>query len=162
MSKSVYQWRPRTRFTIDPQVAGEELEKIKGHNSGDITPDMVVAAASETTSPLHALFEWNDAKAAQQQRLYVAGLLIKSVVVTVLPANDSEPKAVNVTVRSSTAPAGAAAARVVSEAELQAQRVEKGWAELDRWLKTYGALHEFAQVAGVVNVLTAQRQSKAA
>jgi len=162
MTKSVYQWRPRTKFDIDAQVAGEELDRIKGHNSGDLTPDMVIKAAEDTKSPLHGVFEWDDSKAAHQHRLTVAGQLIRSIVVTITPASDAAPKPINVTITPAASGGGTAAARVVSEAELHAQRVERGWADLDKWIRTYGALPEFAQVAGVVQVLSAQRPSKAA
>lgn len=158
--KAVYQWRPRTRFTIDPQVAGEELEKIKGHNSGDLTPEMVVSAATSPNSPLHAAFEWNNAKAAQQQRLHVAGLLIRSVVVTVTPSNDSSPEPVKVTVTSAAGPSGNAAARVISAEELHAKKVQRGWDELEQWHKQYGGLSEFAGVGSAVSAFLSVRASE--
>jgi hypothetical protein len=159
MSNSVYTWRPRTEFKVDAQVAGEELAKIKGHNSGDLTPEMVVKAAQDVKSPLHAVFEWDDAKAAQEQRLTQARLLIRSVVVTVTPANDSAPQPVSATLTS--APGGTGSAHVVTEAELHQAKVKRGWDGLDQWLKTYGALPEFAQVAGVLGALM-PKESKAA
>jgi hypothetical protein len=162
VSKTVYQWRPRANFNIDPQVAGEELAKIKGHNSGDLTPEMVLKAAADKASPLHAAFEWDDAKAAEQQRLYVAGNLIRSVVVTISGPVTQKAAPVKVSVTETPTKNGTAAARVVSEAELQQKRIERGWTELDKWLKAFGDLPEFAQIAGVIGVLTTQRQSKAA
>jgi hypothetical protein len=161
-TKAVYTWRPRTEFNIDAQVAGEELARIKGHNSGDLTPDMVVKAAEDAKSPLHSVFEWDDAKAAQQQRMSTAKLLIRSVVVTVAPANTNTAESVNVSVSSAANAGGAGPARVVTEAELHQQRVQRGWEGLDQWVKTYGNLPEFTQVAGVLGVLVSQRPAKAA
>lgn len=160
-TKSVYQWRPRTRFNIEAQIAGEELEKIKGHNSGDLTPEMVVQAASQATSPLHGLFEWNDAKAAHQNRLHVAGILIKSIVVTVAAAEKGEPTPVNVTVTKASGEGGTASARVVSEAELHAKRITKGWNDLDKWIASYGALPEFAQISAVIKALVPAKDKAA-
>lgn len=150
-TKSVYQWRPRTKFDIDAQVAGEELAKIKGHNSGDLTPDMVLKAAEDKASPLHGVFEWDNDKAAHQHRLSTAGLLIRSVVVTVMPANDASPTPVSLTVTA--APTGGGTAQVVSEADLRKKKVGRGWSALEGWLKEYGAMPEFAQIGGVLTAL---------
>lgn len=157
---SVYTWRPRTKFNIDAQVAGEELAKIKGHNSGDLSPEMVVNAAKEPSSPLHAVFEWDNDKAAHQHRLTTAGLLIRSIVVTVTPANDSSPKPVSAIVTP--APAGGGTAAVVSEAELHKKKFDRGLKALDEWIATYGGMPEFAQVAAVLGALMPKKESKAA
>jgi hypothetical protein len=158
---SVYQWRPRTMFNIDPQVAGIELDKIKGHNSGEITPEAVVKAAEPETSPLHILFEWDDAKAAAQQRLTTAGLLIRSIVVTVTSATPSAPRPINVSVAAAPSETGAAAARVVSEAEQRAAKVVAGWDDLQRWMSKYSAMPEFAQIAGVLSALLPKKDKAA-
>lgn len=155
---SVYQWRPRMKFNIDPQVAGIELEKIRGHNSGDLSPEAVVKSAEPETSPLHALFEWDDAKAAVQQRLSTANLLIRSIVVTVTSAGPQAPQPINVSVTASAAPGGTASARVVSEAELHQAKVQRGWEELGKWLKTYSGLPEFEQIGGVVQAMLPKEQ----
>jgi hypothetical protein len=141
------------KFNIDPQIAGAELDKIKGHNSGEITPEAVVKAAEPATSPLHALFEWDDAKAAVQQRLTTANLLIRSIVVTVTSAGPQAPQPINVSVTAAPASGGTASARVVSEAELHQAKVQRGWEELGKWLKTYSTLPEFEQIGGVVQAL---------
>lgn len=154
MSKNVYQWRPRTKFDIDPQLAGQELEKIKGHNSGEVTPEAVIKAAEAATSPLHSLFEWDDAKAAQQQRLTTAGLLIRSIVVTIVSEGPQEPTEMTVAVTEDAPQSqGSAAVHVLSEAELHASKVERGRTELQKWIATYAGLPEFAQIGGVLAAL---------
>lgn len=50
---------------------------------GTLTPDAVVADAEKTTSPLHGLFEWDDAVAAREHRLDQARQIIREVLVTV-------------------------------------------------------------------------------
>lgn len=53
------------------------LEELAQAEDG-LTPSNVVEDAKDPTSPLHALFEWNDAKAAERQRLDTARLVIRS------------------------------------------------------------------------------------
>jgi hypothetical protein len=157
---AVYLWRPRAKFNIDATVAGEELSRIKGHNSGDLTPEMVLKAAENKSNPLHSVFEWDDAKAAQQQRLYIAGQLIKSIVVTITGPEATAPTSVNVNITSAAA-TQASSAQVVSEAELHQKKVTRGWDALENWSKTYGALPEFAQINAVLQALL-PKTSKAA
>jgi hypothetical protein len=45
---------------------------------------------------------------------------------------------------------------------LRQRKIERGWSALDGWTKEYGSLPEFAQVAGVLSVMVAQRPAKAA
>lgn len=50
---------------------------------GRLTPEDVVHAASDRSSPLHGLFEWDDKKAAHSHRLTQARRLIRGVRVVV-------------------------------------------------------------------------------
>lgn len=158
---SVYQWRPRMKFNIDPQLAGTELEKIRGHNSGDLSPEAVLKAAEQETSPLHPLFDWDNDRAAHQHRLGTANLLIRSIVVTVTSAGPQTPQPINVSVTASTAAGGTASARVVSETELHQAKVQRGWEELDKWTKIYAGLPEFAQIGMVLSAFLPKKDKAA-
>jgi hypothetical protein len=153
--KSVYQWRPRTSFPVDVQKAGEELDKLRGHNSGDLTPEAVVEAARSAESALHGAFEWDDSKAAQQHRLQQATQLIRAVIV--IAAGDGKPQEVKVSVVDTPTGGGTSTARVIPPEELHRQRVDKGWKELSEWHKQYGALSEFAAVGAMIGGLIAAR-----
>lgn len=59
----------------------ERLEQIRKLNAGRLTPEAVVEDARDEESPLHASFEWDDAKAAADHRLNQARTLIRSVKV---------------------------------------------------------------------------------
>lgn len=155
--KAVYQWRPRTTFNVDPQVAGEELEKIRGHNSGELTADAVVKAAAEKASPLHALFDWNDATAAHEYRLSQAGTLIRSIVVTVTKGDEPQTEPLKVTVKREPRAGGAAAAKVIPPEELRRRRLERAWEELAAWRQQYGDLAEFAAVGAMLDGLLATK-----
>lgn len=64
----------------DAQIARvRELETARG----EITPRAVVEDAKDKDSPLHSLFEWNKAKAAEAHWLQVAREVIGSVTLIV-------------------------------------------------------------------------------
>lgn len=141
-------------------MAGEELEKLRGDNSGDLDPAAVVEAARKRTSPLHSAFEWNDSKAATAHRLQQAGRLISALIVTVVNEQGTtvaESISVNVKRGRSARGEGATTAHVFSAEELSAQRLKKGWSELEQWLSTYGGLPEFTTLSTVVGGFLAAR-----
>jgi len=83
MKKMIYAFKENSiKFDVDAQLAGETIEAIKEKNCGQVTPDDVVSAARDEENPLHNVFDWDDASAANKQRLHIARLLIGSIVVT--------------------------------------------------------------------------------
>lgn len=67
-------------------IPGEQREAVRARlaaleiaGGGRLTPDAVVEDARDPQSPLHDLFEWDDAKAAYQHRLDQARAIITSV-----------------------------------------------------------------------------------
>lgn len=62
--------------------ARDELERIYGRD-GFLTPEQVLAEASDATNPLHSHFEWDDSEAAARYRLDQARGLIRSCKITV-------------------------------------------------------------------------------
>lgn len=66
------------------QEVAEALRAIAVANGGKITPEMVVDAARDTSSPLHEHFTWDDEKAAGAFRLVEARALIRSVRVDIV------------------------------------------------------------------------------
>jgi len=155
--KKAYTFKPRVSFPIDAQTAGEALDKIRGHNSKELTPEAVVDAAKDKSNPLHAVFEWDDGKAGHQFRLQQANTLIRSVVVTVSRETTSSAP-MSVSVSESAKPSTTAS--VVSAEELHKQRVDRGWADLAAWQKTYGSVPEFAGVAAALTGFFAMRQAE--
>jgi len=65
------------------QAVGEEIDKIKYENNGILKPRFVIEAAKNSNNPLHEMFEWNDEKAAELQRLQFARGIISSLVIEV-------------------------------------------------------------------------------
>lgn len=80
MAKKAKQTKKPEVETLDDAVhdAVRALDK-----NGRLTPEAVVRAAKDPTSPLHKRFEWDDSEAAHQYRLEQARRLIRSVMVTI-------------------------------------------------------------------------------
>lgn len=74
---------------VDPETVGTELLRIESRD-GKIEPAAVVEDARPKDSPLHPIFEWNNAKAGEQWRVHQARNLIRSVR---LVEEDPETKA---------------------------------------------------------------------
>lgn len=76
----------------NPRAVRDALKAIQGKNAdGLLVAEEVVAAAKESSSPLHKCFEWDDSTAGHQWRLMQARHLIR---VQVVYADDAEEKAV--------------------------------------------------------------------
>jgi hypothetical protein len=65
------------------QDAIDRVNLIAAKNGGRITHNDVLADARKKTSPLHNLFEWDDAKAAELHRLETARAIIREVRIEV-------------------------------------------------------------------------------
>jgi hypothetical protein len=76
MASLIYDWRSKRSLPIDPQVVGEELERL-----GSPTAHEILDAAASPDSPLHPAFEWDDTKAAHQYRLVQARDLVRRLVI---------------------------------------------------------------------------------
>lgn len=72
---------PGSRFsTRDAARIGPELLRLKNLH-GTLTKAAVVESAESAQSPLHADFEWNDAKAAKAHRLEQARHIMRSIMI---------------------------------------------------------------------------------
>jgi hypothetical protein len=97
----IYKFKQGNTFRgIEAQTAGEELERIRRANGGELATEQVVAWAAESDSPLHTAFTWDNERAGELYRLEEARTLIRSVVV--IGEEDSAPSPAfwNVTVQA--------------------------------------------------------------
>lgn len=78
-----YRWKAGTRFSVDPQTAGETIEQLREQNGGILTADDVVMAAADPEHPLHRAFEWDNDLAAHNYRKATARRLLRSLVCSV-------------------------------------------------------------------------------
>lgn len=74
-------------------VVEHELQTIYNEH-GELLPETVLEAARPASSPLHAYFEWDDARAAHEHRLDQARRLIRSVKVVYAMDTDGRNKKV--------------------------------------------------------------------
>jgi len=65
------------------QNKAQILREIAEKHDGVLTPEIVVAEASDKKHPLHSTFEWDTKKAAHQWRLQQAAMMIRSVRVRI-------------------------------------------------------------------------------
>ena len=84
-----FKFRPGYRGKIDPQIAGEELERIRKRD-GCVKTKIVVDEARPEKAPLHPEFEWNDSQAAELYRENQAMRLIRSI--RIVKADDTKNK----------------------------------------------------------------------
>lgn len=75
-----YRYASGRSFGVSADVAGAELERIKAKH-GHIKSADVVDAARPDDAPLHPVFEWDDAAAAERYRVHQASTLVRAVVV---------------------------------------------------------------------------------
>ena len=94
----VFDFRPgRSIKNANPQLIGQELERIRAEK-GELKPADVLAEAESENSPLHLAFEWDDSVAAQHHRLNQARKLIVSI--RVLNSIAAKPVQAYVSVRT--------------------------------------------------------------
>lgn len=84
MSDRIYQvsWTDRFSTTIAPEVAHREFQRIEARE-GAVTPHALLDASRPVDAPLHALFEWDNTKAAERWRLNQAQEIISSLRIVV-------------------------------------------------------------------------------
>lgn len=135
-----YKWAPGSRLTekkAPAQVVGDTLNQLQQENGGRLTARMVVEAARPMESPIHALLEWDDLRAAELHRENEARHIIAAVRV-VQKANDPKQADtlihayVNLTekVGEDEQRAYVPMARVFDDADLLAQAIAKAAADL--------------------------------
>lgn len=83
----VYQWKIPRLYSVDAQVAGEELERIYDER-GELSPKNVVDASRNEEAPLHGCFEWDNEVAAEKWREDQASHIIAAI--TIIGANEEK------------------------------------------------------------------------
>ena len=71
------------------QTVGELCEKLEASDGG-LTPQTLLDASRDESSPTHALFEWDDTKAAEKWRLEQASSLIRNI--RIVRTDDTEER----------------------------------------------------------------------
>jgi len=129
---------------IDPQVAGEALEKLRKQHEGRLNPAVVVEAARDKDSPLHDQFDWDDTVAAEKWRLEQAGYLLRVIVYVRDDMPDARPVRAFVSIREDNKETYTSVTVAMSDPVLRAQVLQQALSELRAWQRKYADLTEFA------------------
>lgn len=92
MSTRAWQFASGRAWPVDAQEAGDELDRIREANGGELRADSVVVAAADPANVLHPCFEWDDTRAGALYRKEQASSLCRSIRVLVVNEDgDKEP-----------------------------------------------------------------------
>lgn len=147
-----YGWRPGSRISLDAQKAGVALARIEKAHNGLLEPEMVVDAARDEKSPLHAHFEWDDGVAAGLYRTDQAREIIRAITIDISRSN-IEPKTirgfVNVEIGGQRGYASTAVA--MSSVDLRRQVIRRAFEELEAWRQRHAELVELGRIFAVID-----------
>lgn len=153
-----YSYRPGFNFKVPAQVVGETLERLS--EGGGVTSQAFLDASRPEDSPTHALFEWNDAAAAEKYRLQQATQTINAVQVEIVSSSGEKVRQaafVNVVERRTAKPGTFVQIEVaLSNDQMREALLENALRDLNAFSKKYQQLTELAEVfAAIENVLAA-------
>lgn len=138
-----YTWKAGSYLSGDPQLVGEVCEALE--KDGMLTAAALVEASRPDDAPLHGMFEWDDAIAAEAYREVQGGRIIRSV--EIVPTGTSEPTRAFVSVETISEGRGYMAVEKAMRVEdartsllMQARR------DMDAFVRKYAQLSELADV----------------
>lgn len=160
----VYQWAegfPNRGAKAD--VVGRQIERLRKANGGDVTEEVVVAAAEDAKSVLHPFFEWNDRKAAHEFRLNQGRTLIRSIKIVTTESPDTPIRAFWSVRRDADSPRVYTSIQVaLADDDLRGQLIADAMRELESFKRKYGELREFADVVLAIENTVRLVQKKSA
>lgn len=144
--------------------AKQRLEFLAARQNGLLNPRTVVDDARNPDSPLHSYFDWNNDHAAEQWRLFQAGVLVRRIKVFIVKPEQADQRIEVHLVRPE--PAGSISTRrfvslpsqrsalggylpvesVLSDAERRAELINTALRELRALREKYQVLEELADV----------------
>ena len=146
-----FQWAPGSRFSQPAQVVGEQLKRIEEKNGGRIEAKAVVKAARNARSPLHPLFEWDDAVAAELHRVEQARHIIRAVIVHEAVPQTHEPVRAFVNVIEAQGRGYTSVLRAFSDIDLRKQVLDEALQKADAWRRRYSDFEELADIFAAID-----------
>ena len=147
----IYEWKDGTALKLNAQKAGEELEKLRVKNNGQLTPKAIVRAAKKKSSALHDGFEWDDSIAADKYREEQASYILRHIAVRKPVGKDEKPVRAFVSVREEGSQHYTSLEVAMGDDVLRRQVLEKAWRELQAWRQRYEEYQELAQVFAAID-----------
>ncbi len=133
----------------------QEIERIRTDNDGTITPQLVVDAATDQTSPLHTYFTWDADEGAARFRRIEAGRLLKRY--TVMVHRQGRPDVqVSVLYNTEENDRGERVYRhideIVSDPDIHAALKRRVLAQLQALRKRYSHIQELAEIWAAIDI----------
>ena len=94
MTNNRYEWGANARFKVDPQIVGEELERIRERDGG-VSVDAMLEEARPDKAPLHPLCTWDDSVAGEKWRKHELRQVPRSLKV-IVKERESRPAYVHI------------------------------------------------------------------
>ena len=161
-----YSWKYGQQ--VSAQVVGEQFEAIEKRD-GSLTKKAVVEAARPEDSPMHSLFEWDDAVAGELFRENQAGYYIRTLEVEIVPVGGKSGKAVtmrgfvNVAPVAVNQPEGKGVfvnvERAIRTPDSYRAMLERAKNELRMFREKYRDVKELEPVMAVINQVTMEEVS---
>lgn len=142
--KLTYSWKGPSR-PVTAEAVANHIKKLEAQY-GEVTREIFLESARPEDSEMHKLFEWDDAKAAEQYRLHQASVIICSVQVTT-NEESCKPIITRAFVQTSeTATGYVNIHRAMSEDDKRAEVIERAKAEARWFISKYQAFEELADL----------------
>ena len=143
-------WKQGCRFRGKAQDVGERIEKVKRDHSGTLKPVHVVADARNKASPLHALFEWDNRKAADAYRLDQAQRIISSIEVKITTSDGDKRCRAYVSLVHGNGRNYHGIEEAMNTASLRELLLIQALAEVESWRDRYESYVELARVFSAI------------
>lgn len=137
-------YKSKIALSVPADEIVTELTRIADMHGGTLNPQDVVDESRAENAPLHSLFEWDDAAAAEKYRVVQARFIIRNVTVE---EEDGQP--VRQFVHTGEAGSGYMRIQTVLQSvDMTRSLLEQARSDMNSFIAKYRALKE---VAGVVS-----------
>ena len=144
---AAYIWKRGSFMSGDAQVAGEVCDKLE--RRGNLTPQALVDESRSEDAPLHGMFEWDDAEAAEMYRQVQARQIISSI--EVVAVGDSKPVKAFVSLRVAGQERRYESTEVaLSNPDSREKVLKEALSELRAFERKYSRLEELADVIAAI------------
>lgn len=160
--KAIYTWN----FPVpaDANAVGAELEGISEETGGKVTPEVVLAKASDESSSMHPLIEWDNTKAAERFRRDQACSILRNIQIRVIqtPYATEGPKTIEIRPYINVVEQGerfySPLAVVVKVDEQREYALRDLRLALAAWRRKSAIFAEFAAVHGAIDILLSDNE----
>jgi hypothetical protein len=130
-----------------------ELTNLERKYSGKLSPKDIVREASNSNSPLHDWFDWEDNEAGEKWRLHQARILLTTIKVSVIFEGTKKEyrKYLNVRVGEDEGRYYVQTKNILKNPDMKAQILQKALNEVTYWERCYSDYKELEDIfTGIV------------